>query len=155
MEVQELVGYVGHDRGPAGRDAAFGGEDQEAGEKLADVEAGAELGEFGEEFGGEIFRVVLRRLGAASKAEWRKQRCDRVQNSETTAATVGGERESGVSRQGDEKMETEDAKEQLSRRGFLGVGSAALAAAVGAQRVIRQANRVILEALRLEHQFVR
>jgi hypothetical protein len=52
-------------------------------------------------------------------------------------------------------METEDAKEQLSRRGFLGVGSAALAAAVGAQRVIRQANRVILEALRLEHQFVR
>jgi len=39
MEVQELVGYVGHDGGPAGRDAAFGGEDQEAGEKLADVEA--------------------------------------------------------------------------------------------------------------------
>ena len=38
MEVQELVGYVGHDRGPAGRDAAFGDEDQEAGEKLADVD---------------------------------------------------------------------------------------------------------------------
>lgn len=32
-------------------------------------------------------------------------------------------------------METEDAKEQLSRRGFLGVGSAALAAAVGALSV--------------------
>jgi oxalate decarboxylase len=32
-------------------------------------------------------------------------------------------------------METEDAKEQLSRRGFLGVGSAALATAVGALSV--------------------
>jgi oxalate decarboxylase len=32
-------------------------------------------------------------------------------------------------------METEDAKEQFSRRGFLGVGSAALAAAVGALSV--------------------
>jgi len=40
-----------------------------------------------------------------------------------------------VSRQGDEKIETEDAKEQLSRRGFLGVGSAALAVAVGALSV--------------------
>jgi hypothetical protein len=68
MEVQELVGYVGHDGGPAGRDAAFGDEDQEAGEKLADVEAGAELGEFGEEFGGEIFRVVLRRLGRSEQS---------------------------------------------------------------------------------------
>src|ERR1700693_2942308 len=32
-------------------------------------------------------------------------------------------------------METEDAKEQLSRRGFLGVGSAALTVAVGALTV--------------------
>src|SRR5580765_4715154 len=40
-----------------------------------------------------------------------------------------------VSRQGDKEMETEDAKEQFSRRGFLGVGSAALAAALGALSV--------------------
>ena len=59
MGVEELVGDVGHDRGAAGGDAAFGDEDEEAGEKLVDVDAGAELGEFGEEFGGEAFRVVL------------------------------------------------------------------------------------------------
>jgi hypothetical protein len=41
----------------------FGDEDEEAGEKLVDVGARAELGEFGEEFGGELFRVVLQPLG--------------------------------------------------------------------------------------------
>jgi hypothetical protein len=41
----------------------FGDEDEEAGEKLVDVGAGAKLGEFGEEFGGEVFRVVLQPLG--------------------------------------------------------------------------------------------
>jgi oxalate decarboxylase len=40
-----------------------------------------------------------------------------------------------VSHHGDEKMETEDPKDQLSRRGFLEVGSAALTVAVGALSV--------------------
>jgi hypothetical protein len=37
----------------------FGDEDEEVGDKLVDVGAGAELGEFG----GEVFRVVLQPLG--------------------------------------------------------------------------------------------
>ncbi len=69
MGVEKLVGNVSHDGGAAGRDAAFGDEDEEAGEKLVDVEAGAELGEFGEEFGGEVFRVVLDRHGKARRGD--------------------------------------------------------------------------------------
>ena len=57
--VQELVGDVGLDGGAAGRDAAFGDEGEEAAEELADVGASGELGEFGEEIGGKIFRVVV------------------------------------------------------------------------------------------------
>src|SRR5712692_1135844 len=57
--VEELVGDIGKDGGAAGGDAAFGDEDQEAGEKLADVRAGGELGEFGEEVGGEVGEIAL------------------------------------------------------------------------------------------------
>jgi hypothetical protein len=57
--VEELVGDVGKDRGAAWGDTAFGDEGEEAAEELADVGAGGELGEFGEEVGGEVFRVVL------------------------------------------------------------------------------------------------
>jgi hypothetical protein len=91
MGVEELVGDVGHDGGAAGGDAAFGDEDEEAGEKLVDVEAGVELGEFGEEFSGEVFRVVLR-LGRGEQSGMTETKMGAsVQNSETTAATVGGE----------------------------------------------------------------
>jgi hypothetical protein len=61
--VEELVGDVGEDGGAAGRDAAFGDEGEEAAEKLADVDAGGEFGEFGEEVGGEVFRVVVLWMG--------------------------------------------------------------------------------------------
>ena len=57
--VEELVGDIAEDGGAARGDAAFGDEDEEAGEKLADVRAGGEFGEFGEEFGGEVGEVVL------------------------------------------------------------------------------------------------
>jgi hypothetical protein len=66
--VEELVGDVGKDGGAAGRDAAFGDEGEEAAEELADVDAGGELGEFGEEVGGEVFRVVLEKGGKAREA---------------------------------------------------------------------------------------
>jgi hypothetical protein len=59
--VEELVGDVGEDGGAAGGDAAFGDEGEEASEELADVDAGGEFGEFGEEVGGEVFRVVVLR----------------------------------------------------------------------------------------------
>src|SRR6266852_3853728 len=61
--VEELVGDVGEDGGASGGDAAFGDEDQQPGEELVAVDGGVELGEFGEEVGGEVFRVVLWRLG--------------------------------------------------------------------------------------------
>jgi len=57
--VEELVGDVGQDGGAARRDAAFGDKDQELGEELVDVIGVLELGEFREEVGGEVFRVVV------------------------------------------------------------------------------------------------
>jgi hypothetical protein len=59
VRVEELVGDVTQDGGAARGDAAFGDENEEPGEKLVDVDGGVELGEFGEEVGGEVFRVVL------------------------------------------------------------------------------------------------
>ena len=57
VRMQELVGDVGEDGGAARGDAAFGDEDEEAGEELVDVHGGIELGELGEEVGGEILGV--------------------------------------------------------------------------------------------------
>jgi hypothetical protein len=92
MGVEKLVGDVGHDGGAAGRDAAFGDEDEEAGEKLVDVETGAELGELREEFGGEVFGVILRRLGRSEQSGMAETEMRAsVQNSETAAAAIGGE----------------------------------------------------------------
>jgi len=92
MGVEELVGDVGHDGGAAGGDAAFGDEDEEAGEKLVDVDAGVELGELREEFGGEVFGVILRRLGRSEQSGMAETKMGAgVQNSETTAAAIGGE----------------------------------------------------------------
>jgi hypothetical protein len=69
MGVEELVGDVGEDGGAAGRDAASGDEREESAEKLADVRAGGELGEFGEEIGGEVFRITERLLVGAGVAQ--------------------------------------------------------------------------------------
>ncbi len=60
--VEELVGDVGEDGGASGGDAALCDEDQELGEELVDVDGRLELGGFAEEFGREVFRVVLWRL---------------------------------------------------------------------------------------------
>ena len=67
--VEELVGDVGQDGGAAGGNAAFGNEGEKAGEKLADVYADGELGEFGEKVGGEVFRVTVRLLRGAGVAQ--------------------------------------------------------------------------------------
>jgi hypothetical protein len=59
VRVEELVGDVSENRGAARGDAAFGHLDEEPGEKLPDVGAGGELGEFGEEVGGEVGEIDL------------------------------------------------------------------------------------------------
>jgi hypothetical protein len=92
MGVEKLVGDISHDGGATRGDAALGDEDEEAGEKLVDVDTGAELGEFGEEFGGEVFQVVLRRLGHSEQSGMAETEMRAgVQNSETTAAAIGRE----------------------------------------------------------------
>jgi hypothetical protein len=60
--VEELVGDVSQDSGASRRDAAFGEEDEEAGEELVDVDGGVELGELGEELGGEVEGIIWRML---------------------------------------------------------------------------------------------
>jgi len=91
--MEELVGDVGQDGGAAGGDAAFGDEGEEAGEELADVGAGGELRKFGEKVGGEVFRVVLWRLGRGGVQRGMAETKVRagVEHGETAAGTVGGE----------------------------------------------------------------
>jgi len=60
--VKELVGDVTQDGGAAWRDTPCGNKDQELGEELVDVNGGLELGEFGEEFGGEVKGIIWRLL---------------------------------------------------------------------------------------------
>ena len=60
--VEELVGDVTQDRGAARGDAALGNKDQELGEELVDVNGGLKLGEFGEEFPGEVEGIIWRLL---------------------------------------------------------------------------------------------
>jgi len=61
VRVEELVGDVGKDGGPAWGDAALGNQDEQPGKKLADIRARGELGEFREQVGGEVFGVGLGR----------------------------------------------------------------------------------------------
>jgi hypothetical protein len=57
--VEELIGDVSENGGASRRDAASGDQSEEAGEKLAEINGGRELGEVGEEVGGEVFRIVI------------------------------------------------------------------------------------------------
>jgi hypothetical protein len=63
--VEELVGDIGEDGGAARGDAALGNEGQEPREKLVNADRGLQFGKFGEEFGGEVFRVTMALLGGA------------------------------------------------------------------------------------------
>jgi hypothetical protein len=60
LGVEDLVGDVGHNGGAARGDAAFGDEDEEAGEELVDGKGGVEFGRLGEKVGGEVFEVAGR-----------------------------------------------------------------------------------------------
>jgi hypothetical protein len=59
--VENLIGDVGHDGGAAWSDAAFGDEDEEAGEELVDGKGGVKFGGLREKVGGEVFEVAGRR----------------------------------------------------------------------------------------------
>ena len=87
-----MAGEVAEDGGAAGGDTSFGDENEEAGKELADVVSGREFGEFGEEFGGEIFVVVLRRRGSGDDLSVAETEMGAgVQDGETAAGAVGGE----------------------------------------------------------------
>jgi len=58
VRVQELVGDVSEDRGTAGRDAAFGGLDEEAGEEIPKVFGGGELGATAEKLWRQVGGVI-------------------------------------------------------------------------------------------------
>jgi hypothetical protein len=57
--VKELIGDVSENGGAPRRDAPFGDQSEETGEKLAEVDSRGELGEVWEEVGGEVFRIVI------------------------------------------------------------------------------------------------
>jgi hypothetical protein len=63
VRVEELIGDVSEHGGAPRRDAASGDQSEEAGEKLAEIDGGGELGELGEEVGREIFGIVVQLEG--------------------------------------------------------------------------------------------
>jgi hypothetical protein len=85
--VQELVGDVGQDGCAARRDAAFGDEGEKIGEEFVDGDGGLEVGEFPDEFGGEIDGVGRGglRLGVAET-----ETGPGVHDGKLTAATAVG-----------------------------------------------------------------
>jgi len=60
MRVDELVGEIAQDGGAARGDAALGNKGKEPREKLFHVDGGIQSGEFGEKFGGQVFRIIER-----------------------------------------------------------------------------------------------
>src|SRR5713226_8137659 len=64
VRVEELIGNVGENGSASRRDAAFGDQSEEAGEKLAEIDSRREFGELREEVRGEIFRIVIQLEGS-------------------------------------------------------------------------------------------
>src|ERR1700682_1352659 len=90
--VKELIGDVGENGGASRRDTASGNQSEEAGEELAQIDSGGELGEFGEEVGREVFRVVVQLQGSGrfGQAEMvRTEAAVRLRASEAATLTVG------------------------------------------------------------------
>ena len=83
--VEELVGDVGQDSGAARGDGTFGDELEEAGEKLVDVDTAFELGELGEELGGEVEGIIWRLMKARADGGT----CRQVVEAKTQMGTGG------------------------------------------------------------------
>src|ERR1700682_4952438 len=90
--VKELIGDVSENGGASRRDAASGNQSEEAGEELAHIDSGGELGEFREEVGREVFRVVVQLQGSGrfGQAEMVRTEAEvRLRASEAATLTVG------------------------------------------------------------------
>jgi len=87
LGMEQLVRDVRQNGGAAGRDAAFGDEDQQPGEELLDVRGRLELRELGEEFGGKILGV---RLGGGQAGMPETETGVSIQNGKTTLAAIDG-----------------------------------------------------------------
>ena len=62
--MEKLIGDVSENGGASRRDATFGDQSEETGEKLAKIDRGRDLGELREEIGGEVIRVVVQLQGS-------------------------------------------------------------------------------------------
>jgi hypothetical protein len=69
VRMEELISDVSEDGGASRRDAALGDQSEQAGEELAEVDSGRELGELREEVGGEVFRIVVQLEGSGGFGE--------------------------------------------------------------------------------------
>jgi len=87
MGMEQLVRDVRQNGGAAGRDAAFGNEDEQPGEEVLDVRGRLELRELGEEFSGEILGV---RWGGGRAGMTETKTGAGVQNGKTTLTAIGG-----------------------------------------------------------------
>src|SRR5260370_30561302 len=74
VRVEELIGDVSENGSASRRDAAFGDESEQAGEKLAEINSGRELGELREEVGREVFGIVIQLQGSGGVGQNEKVR---------------------------------------------------------------------------------
>ncbi len=92
VRVEELIGDVSEYGGASRRDAAFGDQSEKAGEKLAEINRGRELGELREEIGGEVFRIVIQLQGSGGFGQAEMVRAEaevRLRASEAATLAVG------------------------------------------------------------------
>jgi len=90
--VEELIRDVSENGGAARRDAAFGNQSEESAEKLAEIDSGRDLGEVGEEVGGEVFRIVIQLQGSGrfGQAEMVRTKAEvRLRASEAATLPIG------------------------------------------------------------------
>ena len=90
--MEELIGDVSENGSASRRDAAFGDQSEEAGEKLAEIDGRREFGELGEEVGGEVFRIVIQLEGSGwfGQAEMVRTEAEvRLRASEAATLAVG------------------------------------------------------------------
>jgi hypothetical protein len=92
VRVEELIGDVSENGGASRRDAAFGDQSEEAGEKLAEIDSRREFGELREEIGGEVFRIVVQLEGSGGFGQAEMVRTEakvRLRASEAATFAVG------------------------------------------------------------------
>ena len=92
VRVEELIGDVSENGSASRRDAAFGDHSEQAGEKLAEIDSGRELGELREEVGREVFGVVVQLQGSGGFGQTEMVRTKaevRLRASEAATLAVG------------------------------------------------------------------